>query len=270
MAHSSLLRRVFVSLLPRWVDAASHQHLDSRDSNAIVIDTLRFTTTACHALRAGANSVRVAATVEQARNLAAQVSQRPLLCGERHCNLIEGFDLGNSPSEYSSSNVQGRDLVFTTTNGTLAVEAVRQSKHILLAALVNRAAVCRTVQTDLTGDLAIVCAGTDGQVAVEDVLTAGAIVDQLLQSEDFTSGHDTATLAVLAWQAVHAEHVFHQLETRDRFHALVHALQNTLGGRNLLDAGYENDIQFAAQIDTIDATPRNVENEPSHFVLSQS
>ncbi|MDX1930109.1 MAG: 2-phosphosulfolactate phosphatase, partial [Pirellulaceae bacterium] len=68
---------------------------------AVVIDTLRFTSTACVALAAGATSVCVAAEVETARQLANQLGGRSLLCGERHCHRIEGFQLGNSPFEYT-------------------------------------------------------------------------------------------------------------------------------------------------------------------------
>lgn len=232
---------------------------------AVVIDTLRFTTTACRALELGARSVQVAPTVEQARLLAANLATTPLLCGERQCHKIEGFDLGNSPYDYTRELVHERELVFTTTNGTLAIAAVQHLPSIALAALVNRQAICRQLQEHQNGDVLIVCAGTDGQLTWEDVLTAGAVVDQLLASQDMVLGHDTALLAQAAWQATHnCVNGHSQLISQ-----LVSELSRSVGGRNLLAAGYERDLQFAAQLDTIDIVPQNSPEQPHVFTAAK-
>ncbi len=259
LTNSASSRQIFVAFLPRWLDDATAQHLTQTTSTAVVIDTLRFTTTACCALHNGATSVRVAATVAQARELAVKLPTSTLLCGERQCHAIEGFDLGNSPLEYVSTKVANRELIFTTTNGTVAVEAVKHARNILLAALVNRSAACRYLRHQLSGDIAIVCAGTDSQIASEDVLTAGAIADELLKSGTFCLGHDAAKLAHRCWQAIAS--AASPLAIYDEF-------CQALGGRNLLDANYDRDIHFAAQLDSIDAVPRNVENDPRHFNLT--
>lgn len=232
---------------------------------AVVIDTLRFTTTACRALEQGARSVQVASTVEQARQLASNLPPTPLLCGERHCHKIDGFDLGNSPFEYARELVQDRDLVFTTTNGTLAIGAVQHLPCITLAALVNRKAICQLLQTEPNGDVLIVCAGTDGQLTWEDVLTAGAIVDRLTTANKIVVGHDTARLAQAAWQAtVNRIEDDRQLTTK-----LFMELSLSVGGRNLLSTGYQLDLQFASQLDTIDIVPRNSVSQPHVFIVAK-
>ncbi|MGO4375029.1 2-phosphosulfolactate phosphatase [Paenibacillus sp. MCAF20] len=82
---------------------------------AIIIDVLRATSTIISAIEAGASCVLPAETVMEARAL-----QKPgdLLGGERFCRKIAGFDLGNSPDEYSEQNVAGKRVILTTTNGT--------------------------------------------------------------------------------------------------------------------------------------------------------
>src|SRR5436190_17272954 len=110
----------------------------------VVIDVLRASTTITAALAAGASEVIPCAEVEQAKSIAANVGRRnqraattnsaaqlatavshsvatPLLGGERGGLPIAGFDLGNSPSEYTPKSVAGRIIVFTTTNGTQAL-----------------------------------------------------------------------------------------------------------------------------------------------------
>src|SRR5689334_1426420 len=69
---------------------------------AVVIDVLRATTTIVHALAAGAACVRPCAEVEEARALVGQMRiGRALLGGERGGVAPPGFDLGNSPREYT-------------------------------------------------------------------------------------------------------------------------------------------------------------------------
>ena len=89
---------------------------------AVVVDVLRATTTIVHALAAGCVSVRPCAELEEARELAAGMRVgRTLLGGERGGVPIPGFELGNSPREYTSKVCRGNTLVFTTTNGTRAL-----------------------------------------------------------------------------------------------------------------------------------------------------
>lgn len=267
---SSLARHVWIALLPSQVSDLQRTGQPTDEvptppfATALVIDTLRFTTTACQAFELGAQSVHVASSVEQARQLAAQLPTKPLLCGERHCHPIDGFDLGNSPLELTRELASGRDLVFTTTNGTLAVEAVKHLPSVLLAALVNRLAVCRYISQQTTGDVLLVCAGTDGQLTWEDVLTAGSIVDELLHSTNFQYGHDTALLAHSAWQATAQQ----TADERPLTARLEQELSRALGGRNLLESGYQRDVLFAAQLDSLATVARNSIDHPHRFTLA--
>lgn len=275
---STTIRRLLVALLPSCaVELWQSDDSTNRPSTAVVIDTLRFTTTASQALALGARSVHVSSTVEQAIQLANESPTRPLLCGERLCHPIEGFDLGNSPLELTRELVHGRDLVFTTTNGTLAARAVRHIPSVLLGALVNRRAVCQHLSELTTGDVLLVCAGTDGQVTWEDVLTAGAIIDELCRSENFHYGHDTARLAHAAWQAIEMsdtatlDSVLHATTSQNtgassRSARLELELSRSIGGRNLIESGFQPDVHFAAQLDSLTAVAQNSKQHRQCFV----
>lgn len=210
---------------------------------AIVIDTLRFTSTACVALQAGTQCVRVISDIEQARLLAATTQPAMLLCGERHCVKIPGFDLGNSPLEYLESTVNQRELIFSTTNGTVAVEAVQAAEQIALGSLLNRSALTKWLSEHPIQRAWIVCAGTDGQVAQEDVLTAGALLDGLHKLAKVDHLNDSASLSLNAWRQV-------QLENR-----LLDELRAAKGGRNLIENGFTQDVEFAARIDQSNCVP---------------
>ena len=226
---------------------------------AIVIDTLRFTSTACVALQAGATSISVAAQVEAARQLGISLGPNTLLCGERHCHRIEGFPLGNSPFEYTSETIQGRDLIFTTTNGTLAVAAALSAEQIILASLLNRAAVVEAILASSSAKVWIICAGTDGQIAAEDLLTAGAIVNLAQQQNALTSlANDSAIIANKFFQSLPSE-------SAQRISALTQLLAEAAGGKNLIQSGYFQDIAAVSQLDTLNIVPRNHSNAPTRF-----
>lgn len=106
-------------------------------ATVVVIDVLRASTTIVHALAAGAAEILRCGDTETARGLAATLPPRKALLGEERLGFpIEGFDLGNSPWEYTPDRVAGASLVFTTTNGTRAMERCRLAKRVLLGAFV--------------------------------------------------------------------------------------------------------------------------------------
>ncbi len=77
---------------------------------AVVIDVLRATSVMATALAAGASQIVTCREISEAIVLASRITPRPLLCGERGCKPIDGFDLGNSPAEYTSAARSGSDL----------------------------------------------------------------------------------------------------------------------------------------------------------------
>ena len=229
-----------VHLLP---DLVAEENLAGH--TAVVIDVLRATTTIVHALAAGAKQVIPCLTVEDARAAAVRLAhEKVLLGGERQGVRIEGFDLGNSPTEYTPATVGGRTIVFTTTNGTRAMMRCRQAGQVLLAAFANRSAVLAALATEPA--VHIVCAGTGGVITREDVLVAGSLIAGLISRSAAWELNDEAAIARDAWLAVGAN---------DQ-NALVSALEASQGGRNLLREGFPQDIATAAQLDRFDVLPR--------------
>src|SRR5438132_2277143 len=149
---------------------------------AVVVDVLRATTTIIHALAAGCTAVRPCAEVEEARALAGQMrAGRVLLGGERGGLPLPGFDLGNSPHEYTAKLCHGNTLVLTTSNGTRALLRAAEAERTILAAFVNYSSVCEQLRHEAR-PIHIICAGTEGEVSLEDTLLAGALVDDLCEA----------------------------------------------------------------------------------------
>lgn len=208
----------------------------------VVVDVLRATTTIAHALAAGAERVIPCLEVEQARQLAADSTEPVLLGGERAGKKIDGFDFGNSPEEYTPEAVAGRTIVFTTTNGTRAMQHARQAKRILLGAFVNLTALCDELASEL--DVDVLCAGTNGEITREDVLFAGAVVS-LARSRDI---NDQARIAAEVWTRL-------EDDLRDSRRPLHESLRDCTGARNLIEIGLKHDIEVAAQVDRLAVVP---------------
>lgn len=234
-----------VHYLPQFVAEA-----DLAGSTVIVVDLLRASSTICQALAAGAKYVVPCVEVDETFAKATKFDRSQILLGgERGGQRIEGFDLGNSPADYTADQVFGQTVLFTTTNGTKALAHARLAERVLIGAAINRQAVVEAVATAQQVD--ILCAGTNGKVTREDILAAGAIVNQLTTSHPATT-NEWADSASREWQEL-----LTTAQALDRSPSQQFALElrDTLGGKNLLALGYDDDLPFCAQLDTQDVVP---------------
>ncbi|MEO2022949.1 MAG: 2-phosphosulfolactate phosphatase [Pirellulaceae bacterium] len=231
---------VYVHLLPALVDPA-----ELADSTVVVIDVLRATTTITTALAAGAAGIIPCLEIETAREQARQLPGTVLLGGEREGERIEGFDLGNSPGEYTPAAVQSQTILFTTTNGTRALDRCQQAARVLVAGFVNLSAVANRLKH--AAPIHLLCAGTDGKVSLEDTLLAGALVDRLVQQATQPNPiNDQAGIAQAAWL---------QGSQGAADIPWLSLLQQGLGGQNLARVGLSQDIPICAAIDTCSVVP---------------
>lgn len=236
--------------------------IDPETEWAVVIDVLRATSVMTQAIASGARSVITCREIEQARRLAEQSSSPPLLCGERGCRPIAGFDLGNSPAEYTTAKVSGLDLVLTTTNGTAAVEAAAAAKRMVAASFLNLFAVCRLLRK--AGEVHLICAGTEGEITCEDVLLAGCILHQLQRESGGEAASDEAVLARELWLSWFGDTQLPAPEELSR------RLLETQGGRNLVDRGYQSDLAVCAAIGTLNSLPVRSASNPATFTQTKA
>jgi 2-phosphosulfolactate phosphatase len=167
--------RVHVALTPADIGACG---LHGRA--AIVVDVLRATTTVVAACAAGCR--RIVPVVDDAAALAAATGYargEVLLAGERGGEPIAGFDLGNSPLEFTADRVRGRTIILTTTNGTATMRAASHAGAGAAAALTNAAAAAGWALAQRR-DVTVLCSGDDGALSLEDAVCAGVIVGRMV------------------------------------------------------------------------------------------
>jgi 2-phosphosulfolactate phosphatase len=216
--------RVHVAFTPAETVAAS---------TGIVVDVLRATSTIAQALASGYRRVLSCAEVEEAKAL-REAEGGGLLAGERACVRIPGFDLGNSPQEFLEP--AGETVILTTTNGTRAlVAAAARCERVLAGSLLNLAAVVEAAG-GADGDVAIVCAGVLGELAMDDAYCAGRMAELLGGSPT-----DAAEAA---------------MRIRRSFPSSEEGLGASQSARNLLGAGLASDIAWCARESVLDVVPR--------------
>lgn len=208
---------------------------------AVVLDVLRATSTIVHALVNGAKRVIPVAAVEEAVAKKNELGRdTALLCGERGGEMIPGFDLGNSPLEFTRDAVAGRTLVMTTTNGTPALLAATGAGACLIAALLNVEAVAQRV-VERGDDVLILCAGREGRFALEDAVCAGVLVQRVRAVGRAPLRLDDGARAAITLAG--------------RGTSLETTLRRSAAGRGLRRIGRGDDIAFCAQLDLHNVVP---------------
>lgn len=216
----------------------------------VVIDVLRATSTLVEALANGARSVFPAQTTDDAVRLAQALGREDvLLCGERRGLKIPGFDLGNSPLEFTADRVAGKVLVMATTNGTPALTACVGAKQVLVASLLNLDAVVRELAA-AGEDVEILCAGRERRFALEDALCAGMLALGLRSR----LGRAPRTNDAAAVSMSLARRAAGRMERW---------LARSAAGRALKEIGLADDVAYCAAVDRHAVVPRLKERQVS-------
>lgn len=161
----------------------------------VVVDVFRATTTMAAAFKNGVRSIRPVATVEEAQEYKAKGW---LVGAERNVKRCDFADFGNSPFDYTPEKVAGKDVIFTTTNGTRAITIARSAYRVITGAFINLQAVadyCLFHERDVV----VLCSGWQDKVNTEDTLFGGALVDVLAQTGKYEPATDAATIARDMW-----------------------------------------------------------------------
>ena len=146
---------------------------------AVVIDMFRATSVIVTALSNGCKEVIPCLTIDDAWKEAEKYNREDyILGGERKAVKIEGFDLSNSPLEYTKNVVENKTVLMTTTNGTRTLMKSSNAEIILIAAMINAKAVAKKL-IDINKDVVIINAGTSGNFSMDDYICSGYIINKI-------------------------------------------------------------------------------------------
>ena len=221
--------------------------LSFRETTVVVIDVLRASTTIAAALNNGAKEIIPVTSVERAVKISGNLfGDYVLRGGERQGKMIEGFNLGNSPLEYTEEKVKGKSIIFSTTNGSYAIDKARYAGVLLVCGFVNIGTVVNFLKQQKQ-DLTVICAGTNGMFAIEDAVCGGMLVHRLSLDKSLHLDLSDGALGALALHKAFGK-------------GILKMVQNSEHGKYLAEIGHEKDLDICADIDTIPVLPQMVGN----------
>ena len=167
---------------------------------AVVIDMFRATSVIVTALSNGCREVIPYLTIEETLEYAKKLNREDyILGGERRAVKIDGFDLSNSPLEYTKAVVKNKVVLMTTTNGTRTLTKSTSAKRILIAAMINAKAVAKEL-LKINEDVVIINAGTNGNFSMDDYICSGYIINEMLKSNKNLELTDIAKTANIIYK----------------------------------------------------------------------
>jgi 2-phosphosulfolactate phosphatase len=219
--------------------------LQLRDKNIIVIDVLRSSTTIAVALHNGAREIIPVASIESAVKISGSLfGEVTLRGGERNGKMIDGFNLGNSPKEYSYANVSGKSIIFCTTNGSVAMHRSRYARNMAIASFVNVSAIAGYIK-EINNDFLIICSGRAaaiGNFSLEDAVCAGMILNKLLEDGSAqVDMNDSAKASLLLY--------------KNLGRSLPKLLKTCDHGQYLSEIGFADDLKICGSVDSVPVLP---------------
>ena len=145
----------------------------------VIIDVFRAFSVACYAFDQGASRVITVGEIEDAFALKERYPDA-VLVGEREERKIQGFDLGNSPTQIITSNIKGKMLIHCTTAGTNGIVNAINATEIITCSFVNADAVVNYIRQMNSEIVSLVAMGYSAEItADEDIFCADYIQDKL-------------------------------------------------------------------------------------------
>jgi 2-phosphosulfolactate phosphatase len=165
------------------------------DSVVVVIDILRATSAIVTAFMNGVKRIIPVATLEEAK----EYKEKGFLVAAERDGIVRDFaDFGNSPFNFTAERVKGKEIVYSTTNGTHTIMMASHCHEVLIGAYLNHQALVGHL-IDKNRNVVILCAGWKQKFNLEDTLFAGALAQSVLEKTSFTTQCDSTYAAIDLW-----------------------------------------------------------------------
>ena len=181
-----------------------------------VIDILRFTTSVVSAFDHGVKDVIPVESLEKAENLKKRGYP---VAAERDGLRLPFAEYGNSAADFRNPEIAGKTLVYSTTNGTVAMKMAASDGPVVATAFTNLPAVAQWLGA-MNQPVVILCSAWKNLPGIEDTLCAGALADLLIGEYDFTTSCDSASMAISIWKQS-KERLLEVVENASHYHRLL-------------------------------------------------
>ena len=219
------------------ISPALYPFYAQKETIVIIVDIFRATTSMCAAFNNGGRSIRTVATVEEAIHYK---EKGHLVAAERNVKKCDFADFGNSPFDFTHEKVADKEIIFTTTNGTRAIEMALDADEILIGAFSNITTLTNHCNSKKKNVL-ILCSGWNNRFCLEDTLFAGALTEKLIKTGKFCSDSDATLAALELWKIAQPD--------------LLNYICSTEHYERLKSNGLENSVEYCLTEDTTPVLP---------------
>jgi 2-phosphosulfolactate phosphatase len=161
----------------------------------VIVDILRATSAICTAFMNGVKRIIPVATLEEAQDFK---NKGYMVAAERDGIVRDFADFGNSPFNFTSELISGKEIVYSTTNGTNCIMMARSHFRVLIGAYLNISAIAEYIVSQKR-DLVVLCAGWRNKFNLEDTLWAGALSELILSSDMYYTICDSTVASIDIW-----------------------------------------------------------------------
>jgi 2-phosphosulfolactate phosphatase len=180
---------------------AIFNRFESNDAIIVIIDVLRASSSICTAFSNGAYSIIPVAEIFEAKEYK---NRGYLVAAERDGYVLDFADFGNSPYNFTRDRVEGKTIVYSTTNGTRLINLASSSYKTVIGTFINISAVTEWLLNQ-DHDVILFCAGWKDKINLEDTLCAGAFAEKLLNSLSFTTICDSVHASIDLWKVASSD-----------------------------------------------------------------
>lgn len=212
--------------------------IQAKENTVVVaVDILRATTSIVSAIANDAKSVIPVSSIEKAMEL--KKNGFPV-AAERDGSILSFADFGNSAFDYQHGEVAGQKLVFSTTNGTVAIKKGAEFGQVVIAAFSNLSAIANWIAGQ-DKNVLILCSGWKNTFCLEDTIFAGALIEKLQQQKDWHIHCDSSEAALDLWNVAKTD--------------ILKYIQKVIHRERLRKLGVDDVLEFTFEMDTCSAVP---------------
>jgi len=216
---------------------ALYADYENKDAIVVVTDILRASSAIVTAFMNGVETLIPVGTLEEAKSFK---EQGYMVAAERDGIVRDFADFGNSPYNFSADRVHGKEIVYSTTNGTRAIHLASSGHEVLIGAYLNIGALADYIRS-CDRDLLILCAGWKNKFNLEDTLFAGALAELVLADDHFTTICDSANGAMDLYDVAKKD--------------MMHYIEKVAQRHRLKKNGLDDVIEYCHEIDRTKMIP---------------
>lgn len=175
---------------------AMYHRYEDPEAVTVVVDIFRASTAICTAFDYGVEKIIPVGTVAEAKEYK---NKGFLIAAERDGKVLDFADFGNSPFNFMKDGLEGKTIVYSTTNGTQAIQKAVSAAKVVIGSFINHSALAGYLEQQ-NRNVIILCAGWKNRFSLEDSLYAGALAEKLLSSGRFETICDSVTASLEIWK----------------------------------------------------------------------